>query len=280
MEVSEPNNTTAIFDHPKIFVTSAGTVVVGYAAYATPTSPGSQGIVARSTDGTSWSRTVAIDQPESANLLWFCEGAANVYLTFFGANTTEAFAGLRTSTDDGVTWSASSVHASLDTDMMGQADVGCVAAGNDVWVLYATSAMRSVDATTLDVLDGLFVAHSGNAGASFDASPVQALDTAAGSVALLPLLTREASGTLDVTYISGNAVGDPKANVRFNRIDGTTVSPGEYIDGPLLFDKSRISYTWLGDYFGAVVHDDVLYTAYPRNDTGVTRIDLAELPAP
>ena len=121
VEISEPNNTTAIFDHPEIFVTSTGAILVGYANYATAAGT-SQGIVARSTDGSSWSRSVAIDVPETANLLWFCEGAGNEYLTYLGANTTEVFAGLRTSTDDGMTWSSPSVHASLDTDMVGEAD--------------------------------------------------------------------------------------------------------------------------------------------------------------
>ena len=276
VEISVANNTTIIYDHPKIFVTSAGSILVGYAAYASFTATTSQGIVTRSTDGTSWSTTVAIDQPESANMLWFCEGTGNVFLAFLGATTT-TYAGLRKSSDDGTTWSTTTVHASLDTDLVGQADVGCVASGSDVSVLYITTAERSADATTLDVANGVFVAHSGDGGSSFDPQPVPALDTPAGSVALLPVLTREASGRLDVTYVSGHAVNDPTATVRVDHIDATAVSPSVEVDGPLLFDQSRISATWLGDYLGAVVHDDVLYVAYPRNDVGVTNIHFAEI---
>ncbi len=132
IEISTPNNTTVLFDHPKIFVTAGGKLLVGYAAYPSYTSQTSQGIVSTSNDGTSWTSTTVIDAPESANELWFCEGQASVYLSFLGATSTAAYAGLRKSTDGGGTWSTTSVQVSLATDNVAEADVGCVATGSDL----------------------------------------------------------------------------------------------------------------------------------------------------
>jgi hypothetical protein len=62
----------------------------------------------------------------------------------------------------------------------------------------------------------------------------------------------------------------------FDRITGTTVAPSLLVDEPLLFEQSRVTSTWLGDYFGAVVHAGALYVAYPRNDQGLTHIYFAK----
>ncbi len=282
VEVSAPGNTTALFDHPKIFVTSKGTILVGYADFPSLQGVSGTGVVSSSVDGTTWTQTEVIGQPEAqfANLFWFCEGASSVYLTFLEASTTDYFVGVRTTANDGASWSSASVPVSLSGEMLAGLDPECVASGNDVWVMYTTTKKQAMDETTLDLANAIYVAHSGDGGGTFDATRGQALDTAASQLAVLPNLTRESSGRLDVSYIAGDADGDTSGSLRYDTMIGMKATPTVLVDGPILFTSSRTSQTWLGDYFGSAVHAGALYLAYPRNDSGLSHIYFAKAPLP
>jgi len=282
VEVSEPGNTTMLFDHPKIFVTSKGRILVGYASFAGMQAATAVGVVASSPDGVAWSRTEVVGQPEAAfaNLFWFCEGQSSVYTTFLEATNADYFVGLRASADDGVTWSPSSTSVSLPGEPLAGLDPGCVASGDDVWVMYTTTKKPSIDESTLDMADAIRVAHSPNAGASFDAKRGEALDTAQSELAMIPILARESSGRLDVAYVAGDAAGDPNGSVRYDTMAGVVATPSVLVDAPLVFDTSRTAQTWVGDYFGAVVHGGALYLAYPRNDEGASHIWFAKASLP
>jgi len=281
VEISPPNNTTALIDHPKIFVTKAGTILVGWASFPTPTAQTATGVVARSTNGTTWTRTTIIDEPEASfgTFFWFCEGASAVYTTFLEA--TNAFvAGARASLDDGISFGTTSTQVSLDTDAIAALDPMCVASGSDMWVMYGTTQNPSVDETTIDGADHVWIAHSGDGAKTFDAPRVDALDLKASKLGTLPLMVRDATGALDVAYIAGNAADDQSGSIRFTRTLGATASASQVVDGPMIFDLGRTTQTWLGDYFGGVVHSGAFYLAYPRNETGLDHIYFAKVALP
>jgi len=277
VEVSAPSQTTSLIDHPKIHVTSAGTLLVGWADIPNGAQT-STGVVARSTNGTTWTRTTIIQQPESvfSNFFWFCDSAAGVHTVFLQASNVSFFAGIRTSTDDGVSFGAgNSTQVSLDTDQVAGLDPMCVASGNDVWVMYMTTQNPSIDETTLDGADHIWVAHSANGGQTFP-NRIEGLDAKAGSLATIPLIVRDDVGMLDVAYIAGDFDQDTSGTIRFTRSGG----PSKAVDGPMLFDLNRTTQTWLGDYFGGIAKSGSLYLAYPRNETGLDHIYFAKVAVP
>ena len=281
VEISQPGNTTHLLDHPKIFATKTGALLVGWADYPSTTATSGTGVVARSTDGTSWARTTLVQQPEAifGTFFWFCEGATNVYTTFLEA-TNQLLIGVRTSGDDGVTFSPTTVAASAPNDAVAALDPACAASGDDLWVMYATTSQPSVDETTLDPADHLWITHATGGGTIFDATHVDTLDQKITKLGTIPLLARDGSGKLDVAYVGGNVSGDTSGSVRFTRTDGVSVAPSVLVDGPMEFDLSRVDQAWLGDYFGGVVHGPAFYLAYPRNETGLDHIYFARVPLP
>jgi hypothetical protein len=269
----------AIYDHPKIFATAKGTVVLGFAQSPTsadaapPTT--SVGQVATSADGQTWQlRTIA--GPPSvvfANLFWFCEGTGILYATYLEATATGGYVALRTSTDEGVTWTSTATVVSLPTERPAHLDPGCVASGSDVWITYGTSSSPPTsDSNFLDPAQNISTAHSGDRG-SMIANRLTALDTSAGALGLLPVIVRESGGALDVIYLVGNSEGDTKGSVRYVR-DSADAGFGlsVLVDGPLTFTMNRTMTTWLGDYMGAVASGAKLLMAYPLNTSGTTHI--------
>jgi hypothetical protein len=277
--VSTANNSTDLNDHPKIFATKTGTLLVGWADY--PSATAGTGVVARSTDGQAWTRTTLVDNNEAsfATFFWFCEGASHVYTTFL-EGTSQLLIGTRASADDGATFTSTTVVASPPSDEVAALDPACAADGDDLWVMYPTTHNPSVDETTIDPADHLWLAHSPDDGATFDTTHLDTLDLAATTLATLPILVRDPAGKLDVAYVAGNTAGDTNGSIRFTRTDGVTVGPSTFVDGPMTFDLSRVDQGWLGDYFGSVARAGALYLAYPRNETGLDHIYFAKMPLP
>jgi hypothetical protein len=274
VEASDPQQ-TLFHDHPKIFVTAAGTIVVVYAQAPSVTATMGAGQVARSTDGVNWQRTTVVGPPaiQFANLFWLCEGAGILYTTYLEATSTNVYIALRSSTDEGATWTSPSTVVSLASEVAAGLDPTCVAFGNDVWVAYATNTVPTTDPTNfLDTAQTIPIAHIGERGSTVDATRTQSLDKAAGALGLLPVLVREAGGTFDVAYLTGSAEGDTAGSMRYTRMAGTTFGPSVEVDGPLVFTANRAQMNWLGDYLGATVSGNHLLLAYPMNAGGTTHI--------
>jgi hypothetical protein len=116
-------------------------------------------------------------------------------------------------------------------------------------------------------------------GTAFDPTRPDALDNTADALATLPLIVLDGSGKLDVAYAAGAAAGDTNGSIRFTRTLGQTAA-STLVDGPMFFDLSRTTKTWLGDYFGGVVRGSALYLAYPNNSSGLDHIYFQKLPLP
>jgi hypothetical protein len=274
-----------LYDHPKILVTAKGTVVMGFLETQATADGGMPtmgvGRVATSKDGQTWQVGTIVGPPtvEFANLFWFCEGAGILYTTYLESTAAAGYIALRTSIDDGATWSARSAVISLPTEITAGLDPGCVAQGNDVWIAYATTASPATDPTNnLDAARAIRMAHSPDRGASLDTARVDALDTVAGTLGLFPTLVRELGGALDVAYVTGNSEGDTNGSVRYVRdAAGAAFGRSVAVDGPLTYTTIRSKSDWLGDYMGAVVSGGRLLVAYPINAGGITHVYFRSL---
>jgi hypothetical protein len=294
----EATDPTQIFfnDIPKILVTQKGTIVVGFAQFpVTPVAPDAAvpttnaGLLARSTDGQTWQRTTVVGPPAVANSNWFwlCEGTGILYATYLDLGQTTS-AALRSSLDDGVTWSTTSAMIS-GTDPLAYLAPGCVADGNDVWVLYSTTTSPAADPSNYsDAAQAIRVAHSADRGGTWSTARMDALDKKAGSLALLPILVRETGGALDVAYLSGNMEADVNGTVRYVRAlspsdagtddSGATFGPSVQVDGPLTFTARLNGNDSLGEYMGAAAFGGKLLVSYPTNRSGFTRIFFRSMP--
>jgi hypothetical protein len=281
VEITDPA-TILFLDHPKIRVLASGTIVVTYMASTDLAGTTSDGVLASSPDGITWTRTTFVTQPDAvfSNLFWTCEGQGVLYVTYLEFTATAGYVALRKSTDQGATWSHPSTVVSLPTEIVAANDPVCVASGSDVWIQYTTTPMNVTSQNSLDPAHAMPIAHSANAGLTLDPTRIDSLDTKASAEAMFPVILRESSGTLDVAYLAGHADMDPMGSVRLTRATGSTFAPSTAIDGPLSFDVDRTATTWLGDYFGAVLHGPAMYVAYPMNTTGLDHIYFRKVPLP
>jgi hypothetical protein len=274
VEVTNPQQ-KLFNDHPKILVTSAGTIVVAFAEYGSVEALTSTGRAATSKDGQSWRLGTIAAPPDVliVNLFWLCEGAGILYTTYLETTAVGSIdIALRSSTDDGATWTFTSTQVSLDSETPAALDPSCVASGNDAWVAYATNVSPTSDPNLLDSAQTIPIAHTGDRGNTIDPARVDALAAEGGALGLLPVLVREASGAFDVAYLSGRAEGDANGTMRYTRMVGAAVGPSISVDGPLVFTMNRSKANWLGDYLGAVVSGNRLLLAYPMNRVGRTHV--------
>jgi hypothetical protein len=284
VEITNPT-TLSFYDHPKILATASGTVVVSVSDYASDTATTGIGIAATSTDGQTWQLNSIVDQAAAVYpaYFWLCEGAGILYTTYLEFSGTSEYVALRSSTNNGTTWSSASTVVSLANEIPAALDPSCVASGGETWVEYATNDTPQTDPTSfLDSAQTIRVAHLTNNGGSLDSARADALDTAAATLGLLPVLVREPGGAMDVAYLSGNAEGDTQGTMRYARTAGmgSPFGSSALIDRPLLFTLNRTKRTWLGDYLGAVYGSGRLLVAYPMNANGTTHVWFRSMPLP
>ena len=102
-------------------------------------------------------------------------------------------------------------------------------------------------------------------GQSID-SRVDVGDLSAGKYYLLSRLAREDSGALDITYYAGSGDGDDQASYRWGRsTDGGKTFPTTVLRCPVVFEQSRVTSKFLGDYMGLVWQGGRLYSAFVDN---------------
>ena len=284
IEVSDP--TTVLFrDHPKLAITAEGTTVIAYLESTDGQALDAQGIAATSKDGVTWKRSVIVPTEKGGGAFFFpCQAreGGRLYVPYLGASGAVAAVVMRTSDDEGATWSTRAPVVTTTRDPPVAAhDPSCVAAGDDVWINYSvsTSALAPGEVDHQKGT-GIRVAHSADRGATI-AARIDAADPAAAKLNLFPTLAREESGALDLVYYAGDADGDVVATLRRARsIDSSAFAPSERVDGPLLFQLKRASADWLGDYICAVHERDDLWIAWTTNASGTSHVAVRRLLAP
>jgi hypothetical protein len=284
VEVSDPT-TTMFRDHPKLAITAEGTTIIAYLESTDGTALDASGIAATSKDGVTWRRSVIVPSEKGGGAFFFpCQPreGGRVYVTYLGASGSNPAVILRTSDDDGVTWSLRATVVSTTKEAPPAAhDPSCVAAGDDVWINYAISSVPLAPGEA-DHQEGtgIRVAHSADRGATI-AARVDAQDPTDAKLNLFPTIAREDEGALDVVYYAGASDGDSAATLRRIRsIDGAVFTSSERVDGPLLFQLKRASADWLGDYICAVPERNDLWIAWTTNASGTSHVAVRRINAP
>lgn len=270
VEVTDPAD-DALYDQPRVIARPGGGLVYSYMQYPKGPINSSAIKVAVSVDGTTFTRTVVEEGPGSRNLAFPCISTASgrVFVKY-----ADQLAGvvLRWSDDGGQSFLTSNktvVQAPLES--IGLVTPGCAAKGDEVWVLYATSAGVGGPQDN-DYLDKLRLAHSSDGGATIDWR-VDAHDSAAGNLFLYPEIAGEPSGAINVAYYAGSSVGDSSGSFRYARaVNGKDFAPSTVVATPVVFDAARGSQRWLGDYVGLNWQDGSLYAAFGDNSSGTSHI--------
>jgi hypothetical protein len=297
VEVSDPASTATVYDQPRVTVTHAGVVNVGYLSVAADGFT-STIVDARSTDGKTWSRSV-IAGPGSygsfRNEARFCRqaGASGrlfmVYIDSDAAYEYEDFAvTLRHSDDDGATWSepVAVTTASEELIVDASANLGCVTTSSDLWIYYGLSPEEAYLSASVggssafeSTMTQVVLVHSGDGGATLGAHQ-NVNDPAAGTHFMYPVLASEGGKTLDVAYYAGNADGDAHAQMRRSRsTDGATFAPSALVHQPLTLEIDRSVGQWVGDYVGAAAFEGNLLLVFTDNASATPHVAFVRTPA-
>lgn len=296
VEVSDPAASVSVYDQPRVMVTHSGVVNVGYLA-VDASEIDSTIVMARSTDGgKTWARSVAAGPGSYGsfrNEARFCrpEGGGRIYMVYIDDDVAAYFedyaVALRSSDDDGATWSAPVEVTTGDEELTldASANLGCVTSGSDVWIYYGLAPDQYTEwgSTFLEDLwepdmSHVRLAHSADGGQTF-ASRQDVLDPRAGSSAMYPVLAGEGGATLDVAYYAGQGAGDTHAGLRRSRsTDGATFPPSALVHAPLTLETSRTVSQWVGDYIGVATWNGALFLVYTDNATTTPHVGFYRTP--
>ena len=91
-----------------------------------------------------------------------------------------------------------------------------------------------------------------------------------GRTYMLPELSIEPNGALDVLYYAGTQDLDPAATFEWVRSTdaGATWSAPVVLDQKILFQRSRLGRDWLGDYVATTADADYVYFMWTGNQSG------------
>ncbi|HEY3353836.1 MAG TPA: sialidase family protein [Polyangia bacterium] len=258
--VTDPAATPFAYDQPRIAATSTGGLLVTYSHFSTTDS---RQIAASSDDGLQWTRTaispgIAID--ENIGRIYASPTDARVWV----AMLLDGNRGVRLcrSDDGGRTWPAANQrNVDEPAGTMFSLDLAIAGHGEEIWVLYGLTDEVPSRQSQMK-LNRLHLVRSGDGGATLEA-PVS-IDPEAGEYLMLPNLVHDDGGGLDITYYAGSAASDPAASYRRRRSTdgGKSFTSSIVLHQPLVFDTSRVTTRWLGDYEGLAAAAGKLYIAY------------------
>ncbi|MCA9597886.1 MAG: exo-alpha-sialidase [Myxococcales bacterium] len=281
---ASPANPAEFYDKPWLMTGADGTLVLVVAARQgqNPTNI-DRIVVARSTDGTSWSHSEAVPtlpQGQIAGIPHACVSPQGSRLwVVYVDSSSPSYAGLRWSDDLGQTWPAGN-HSSgfAPASSLGalQAyDLRCVGEQNDVWLMYGL-ASGSSSATGIPPLDEIHVAHSADGGNTWNGN---AVISESGAQFLRPEIVRTPSGDLFVMAYGGSHEGDTNGSVRWWRSTdaGQSFTAGGTLHAPITFTGDRQSSLWIGDYGGLVALPSGFAATFADNHSGNAHVLFAKL---
>lgn len=249
---------------------------------------------ARRPEGEPWGRVVVAagpDEPGVPTLAYPCVSneSGRVYVAYFEQVPGQgARIALRTSDDDGASFSEARVVSLASEGSVALDDPACVARGDDVWVLYGlTDAPAGEEAGEVEHVASLTrirAARSRDGGRTFS-DRLDAQDPAAGARFLHPALVLEPTGALDLTYYAapadqGALDADPRGTFRLARMarGAARLAPSVALGGPIVLTGARASARWLGDYTGLAHASGAAYVAWTDNGGGTSHATFARVP--
>jgi hypothetical protein len=286
IDVSE-GNPAHFYDKPWLMRTGTGALVTIFAQREGNYPTNLDAIVAaRSTDGVAWTRSMVVPiQPMGtlAGIPHACASRSGGRVWTVFVDSSSAVGGtLRWSDDGGATWPTTNRGQTFslpsETAEVQSYDYRCAGEGNDVWVMYGLGAGPGTD-DAISPLRAIVVAHSGDAGITFDRRTTIELT---GALYLRPELVVEAGGALNLMMYRGAKANDPMGRVeRLRSTDGgkTFAAPVVELD-PTLFDPSRSTPTWIGDYSGLVADGTDILMSYVANAGGHSHVAFTKRPLP
>ena len=286
VDISE-GNPAHFYDKPWLMRTGAGGLVAIFAQREGNYPTNLDAIVAaRSTDGVAWTRSMVVPiQPMGtlAGIPHACASRSGARVWTVFVDSSSAIGGtLRWSDDGGATWLTTNRGQTFslpsETAEVQSYDYRCAGEGNDVWVMYGLGAGLGTE-DAISPLRAIVVAHSGDAGKTFDRRTTIELT---GALYLRPELVVEAGGALDIMMYRGAKADDAMGRVeRLRSTDGgkTFGAPIVELD-PMLFDPSRSTPTWIGDYSGLVADGTDLLMSYVTNASGHAHVAFTKRPLP
>jgi hypothetical protein len=237
--------------------------------------------------GKTWKTSVIVEGGGLYDFASPCEGkgGGRAYVVHLRASTTDPIVVmLRHSDDEGATWPVDGAFTVSDPAEGAAtfAPPSCAVDGNDVWVSYGLSPdPPDLTFLTTQRIASIKVAHSSDGGKTFEARH-DAHDSSAGAWFLSPVMVREDSGALDLTYIAGKDDGDAAATVRRSRSTdgGKTWCGSAVLHAPVLFDTNLTHLTSPSRRHGLAYRDGALYVSYPENTTDFSHVGFQRLRIP
>ncbi|MEZ4226063.1 MAG: exo-alpha-sialidase [Polyangiaceae bacterium] len=276
---ASPADPTEFYDKPWLMTAADGTLVLVVNARVglNPTNV-DRIVVARSTDGKSWSQTDAVPKlplGQIAGIPHACisRQGSRMWIAYVDSSTA-TYSSLRWSDDLGQTWSPTNVSSGFaPASLAGQVqayDLRCVGEQDDVWVMYGLATGPGTT-TGIPPLNEIRVAHSGDGGVSWD--PAVALSEP-GLKYLRPEIARSATGELVVIAYAGAQDGDPAGSMRWwqSADGGKSFSARGAFHAPISFTGDRQSQTWIGDYSGLLVSGGTVRTTFIDNSSGAAHV--------
>jgi hypothetical protein len=177
---------------------------------------------------------------------------------------------------DGNVWSPTAPLPNRFGAYSGQA-VRSASLDSDVWLLYGVAQTGNAEGTAFVYPQGLAIVHSSNEGGDWQEGVVVVND---GRLYMNPELVVERTGVLDVVYYAGTRDLDPDAAFEWTRSTdaGSSWSTPVVLQRGILFQSSRTTANWLGDYVAVATDDDFAYFAWTANQTGTARATFARRP--
>ncbi|MFO0548511.1 MAG: sialidase family protein [Polyangiaceae bacterium] len=262
-------------DKPWIAHTPEGTIMV---TFAEANGTGFDAVAVRSFDGANWERnTIMHDGAFNIfrNLIYPCTDPIDggrlhaVWVALdqgLNASIETAF-----SDDLGANWSAP-IPVSDPGELVAFTDPTCVVRGNEVLVSYGLTEDPAGEGDT-PILFATQMKRSVDGGLSFG-SAVNVQET---SMAMLPTLSRDLSGTIGLTYYVGDFFGDTNGSFRITTSPNADsgFAPTSVVANPVVFTPIRADIDWLGDYSGIAALDGHFYMTFVDNSSGISHVAFA-----
>jgi hypothetical protein len=282
-----PADPTEFYDKPWMMTASDGTLLVTFNGTVgqSPNNVASI-VVARSSDGTSWTRAYAVPKQARgvlAQVPHACTSptGSRMWIAYIDS-TSPIYASIRWSDDLGLTWPNANVSSGFalpsEAAALQSYDLRCVGRDDDVWLLYGL-ASGSSSASAIPPLDEIHVAHSSDGGKTW---PKRTVIQETGLQYLRPEIVLEPSGAIDLIAYTGAKEGDANGRVRAWRSTDAAASfaPLTTLVQPIRFTGDRSGSAWIGDYGGLAFASGEILATVVDNSSGSSHIAFARATVP
>ncbi len=269
-------------DHPWLTAASDGRLTLVYNprdfTQNPPAFKGSGMTAATSTTGQTWEThdIVPFDMERDVAIATGSVDGMERYALFY--DTDAPFGSTLEKSADGKAWSPTATISGRVSAYLGDA-IRSASRGADVWLLYGLAGYLGGSESAIVYDQGIALGHSADGGATWDAPAIILQDD---RKVMLPELVIEKDGALDVVYYAGIRELDPAGTFEWIRStdEGKTWSSAVVIKRGILFQPSRTTQDWLGDYVAVATDDDFAYFAWTSNETGQATAQFARRPLP